>query len=460
MTQIAMNPNAAEAFESYVIKDGVKVVERFFDLPLDYSHPEGETIRVFARHLIPQSKAKTPEEEDKLPFLLYLQGGPGFEVELQGSSGFAGELHERGYQTLWLDPRGTGHSSHISPETLPARLATDQAKADYLKHFRADSIVRDCEAIRKIMLGHKRDPEDRKWTILGQSFGGFCAITYLSFFPEGLKEVFMTGGLACLDECPDRLYASQIPILRKRNDIYYNKYPQDIKRVRDILSYLESNDVRLPNGGRLSVSRWLQLGIQFGATGGIDRIHQIVFRVTNDLELYGRMTFKTLQGLESQYTFDGNPIYAILHEPIYCQGRAPRWSAARTIAQHPEFSWSHVKGLADTEPIYFYGEMVFPDVFDDFVNLRPLKGAAEILAHDDSWGELYDIEQLRRNQVKVTAASYINDLYVTFDIAQETASIIKGTEQYITNQQVHDGLRIHSKEVIQHLFTISKREYD
>ncbi|KAJ7099498.1 alpha/beta-hydrolase [Mycena belliarum] len=451
--------NKSQTLESYTTKDDIKVVERFFDLPLDYANPSGEKIRLFARNLIPKNKAKTAEEEATLPYLLYLQGGPGFECQLQGSSGFAGEIHEQGYQTLWLDQRGTGLSTHISPETLPARLVTDQDKADYLKHFRADSIVKDCEEIRKILLGHKPNPEDRKWTLMGQSFGGFCAITYLSFFPDGLKEVFLTGGLAPLDESPDRVYTSLIPILRKRNESYYHKYPQDIKRVRDILAYLEANNVTLPNGGRLTVSRWLQLGIRFGATGGMDQIHQSVLRVTNDLELFGKLSFKTLQTLEAKYTFDGNPIYAILHEPIYCQGKASKWSAARTVAKHPEFSWAHVKTLADTEPIYFYGEMVLPDAFDDFVNLRPLKGAAEILANDSSWGPLYDLEQLRKNEVKVTAATYFQDMYVEFGLAQETASIIKNTEQYITNQLFHDGIQADPKDVMKRLFQISKREY-
>ncbi|KAJ6631499.1 alpha/beta-hydrolase [Mycena sp. CBHHK59/15] len=458
MTQ--MKPSSSEVLESYMNKDGIKVVERFFDLPLDYANPSGEKIRVFARNLIPKSKAKTLEDEDKLPYLVFLQGGPGFEVALQGSSGFSGEIHEQGYQTLWLDPRGTGLSTHISPETLPSRLATDQDKADYLKHFRADSIVKDCEEIRKILIGDKPNPEDRKWTIMGQSFGGFCAINYLSFFPSGLKEVFMTGGLAPLDESPDRVYASLIPIVSERNAIYYRKYPQDIKRVRNILSYLEDNQVMLPNGGYLTVSRWQQLGINFGMSGGIDSIHQLVLRATNDLELFGKMTFKTLQMLESKYTFDGNPIYAILHEPVYCQGKAPRWSAARTVAKHPQFSWAHVKSLADTEPVYFYGEMVFPDAFDDYVNLRPLKGAAEILANDSSWGPLYDLEQLRKNEVKVTAATYFYDMYVEFGLAQETASVIKNTEQYITNQLFHNGITADAKDVMKRLFQISKREYD
>jgi hypothetical protein len=48
---------------------------------------------------------------------------------------------------------------------------------------------------------------------------------------------------------------------------------------------------------------------------------------------------------------------------------------------------------------------IFPDMFDDYSNLRPLKGAAEILAKDAAWGQLYDVDQLARNNVKVTTAT-------------------------------------------------------
>lgn len=34
--------------------------------------------------------------------------------------------------------------------------------------------VRDCEAIRKTLV------RNDKWTVVGQSYGGFCATTYLS----------------------------------------------------------------------------------------------------------------------------------------------------------------------------------------------------------------------------------------------------------------------------------------
>ncbi|KAK7472372.1 hypothetical protein VKT23_000489 [Stygiomarasmius scandens] len=389
------------------------------------------------------------------------QGGPGFEVGLMGSSGFAGEIHEQGYQTLWLDPRGTGLSTPITPDTLPPRLKTDQDIANYFKLFRADNIVKDCEAIRKILLGNKEKEEDQKWTIMGQSFGGFCAITYLSFHSEGLKEIFITGGLASLGDYPDPNYEATIRKVMQRNEIYYIKYPRDKKRVRDICAFLEANKTVLPNGGALSVRRFQQLGLDFGMQGGIDRVHQMVFRASNDLELFGKISYKTLQTIEQSQGFDGNPIYAILHEPLYCQGKAPRWSADRVVKKYPQFfSWNHVKTLADTEPIYFTGEMIFPDMFDDYANLRPLKGAAEILAHDDSWGPLYNLEQLSKNEVKVTAATYYNDMYVPFDMSQDTASKIKNTEQYITNQLVHSGIREDPKDLMKKLFMLSKREYD
>ncbi|EIM83989.1 alpha/beta-hydrolase [Stereum hirsutum FP-91666 SS1] len=446
------------SLETYFIKDDIKVIERFFEVPLDHSHPEGEKIQVFARNLIPRNKAKTKDDEEKLPYLLFLQGGPGFELGLQGSSGFAGEIHSEGYQTLWLDQRGTGLSTAISADMLASK--SDDEKAAYLKHFRADSIVKDCELIRQTLLGHKEKPEDRKWTIMGQSFGGFCAINYLSFYSDGLKEVFLTGGLAPLVDSPDLVYEALIKKVVKRNQVYYHKYPQDVKRVRDIMSYLERNDVRLPNNGRLTPSRWQQLGIDFGMRGGIDRVHQLVFRASNDLVVFKSIAYKTLQIIQGKQDYDGNPLYAIMHESIYCQRKASNWSAQRVVNEHPQFLWQHVRCLADIVPVYFYGEMIFPDMFDNYSNLRPLKEAAMIIAKDESWGPLYDMDQLAKNEVKVTAATYMEDMYVDFGLAQDTAAKIGNVEQFITNQMFHDALRVDSKEVVKKLFVLSKREND
>lgn len=54
---------------------------------------------------------------------------------------------------------------------------------------------------------------------------------------------------------------------------------------------------------------------------------------------------------------------------------------------------------------------------------------------------------------------YIDDMYVEFGLAQETAGKVAYTEQFVTNQMFHDGLRKHTKDVVGKLFELSKREY-
>ncbi|KAJ6589969.1 alpha/beta-hydrolase [Mycena vulgaris] len=398
--------------ESYTNTDGLKVMERFFNVPLDYANPS-EKIRIFAQTRIPKSKARTVEDEEKLPYFVFLGGGPGFEFRLDGNPGFVAEIHNQGFKTLWMDPRGTGLSTHTSCESLPSRLVTDQDKANYLKHFRADSIVKDCEEIRKVLLGDKPDAEDQKWTIMGSSFGGFCAITYLSFFPSGLKEVFLSAGLPPLVGNPDRVYASLLPndaaILKKRNQMYYDKYPQDIKRVASI-EYIAS----------LSISQWFWY---------LCHPAELVFRVANDLETIGKITYKTLQLPRSE------------------MGRSPSGGAGPTIFMGAR------QGSSQNRTHSLLWRNGFPETFDGFVNLRPLKGVAEILANDSSWAALYDVEQLKKNEVRVSAATYVE-----FCLVQETALTIKNTEQYITNQLLHDGIYADGTEVMKRLFRVARRE--
>ena len=93
-----------------------------------------------------------------------------------------------------LGLEGTGLSSTVTAQTLSA-IGGSAEQAEFLKYFRADSIgksldttcyyvaqpwvVKDCEAIRK-KLTEDYPREQKKWSILGQSFGGFCCVNYLS----------------------------------------------------------------------------------------------------------------------------------------------------------------------------------------------------------------------------------------------------------------------------------------
>ena len=55
--------------------------------------------------------------------------------------------------------------------------------------------------------------------------------------------------------------------VRERNKAYYEKYEEDIRRVRDIVNHLIENPVTLPSGGHMSILRFRQLGIVFGYHG-------------------------------------------------------------------------------------------------------------------------------------------------------------------------------------------------
>lgn len=243
-------------------------------MPRDYSNPSLGNIQLFARSCLkatnPLAPYATPEEEKKsiqLPWLVYLQGGPGFECRAPQNVPFTQTLLDKGYRLLFLDQRGTGLSNAISASTLQLR-GDEAVQANYLKSFRADSIVQDCEAVRKALTADYPE-EKRKWSVMGQSFGGFCATTYLSFYPEGLREVFLFGGLPPMVKGPDDVYERLFKRVWLRNEDYYRKFPEDVERVKRIVKFLGkfgTETVRVGDG-YLSARRFLQLGIEFGRHG-------------------------------------------------------------------------------------------------------------------------------------------------------------------------------------------------
>ena len=186
-----------------------------------------------------------------------------------------GRCSNVGYQVLCLDQRGAGLSSPLTSSTLNLQ-GDDKAQAEYMKAFRADSIVKDCEAVRTALTSDL--PENKKkWSIMGQSFGGFCCVTYLSFFPDSLREAFIFGGLPPLVPHPDEVYRKTFQKLIARNEVYYNKYPEDVQRVQRICKYLQhSGNTTVSDTsseGYLTARRFMALGLHFGFHGGLDSIH-------------------------------------------------------------------------------------------------------------------------------------------------------------------------------------------
>ncbi|RFU36051.1 hypothetical protein B7463_g257, partial [Scytalidium lignicola] len=447
---------------SHLLPGKLSVSELLFEVPKDYSNPGSGTIQLFARSVTQHEKPIVPSTEEdarkksQKPWFVYLQGGPGNSCPPPQNSPITKVVLEKGYQMLYLDQRGTGLSTPISAATL-ALQGDVHRQADYLKHFRADNIVRDCEAIRKTLTADY-PPELKKWTIFGQSFGGFCVLTYLSKAPQGLREAFSTGGMAPVGKTAEQVYQATYKNVIERNKAYYAKYPEDIDRVHDLVRYIKNcGGIDLPSGGHLTVRGFLTLGRDFGMSGGLDRVHDLVFRMMNDKQQFSFITRPTLIALESAITFDEAVLFAVLHEAIYCEGKASNWAADRVGKSLTEYKWlsaSPPSPYSIPEKLYFSGEMIYPFMFDFSKELIKLRGPAETIAKYPNWPDLYDEWQLARNEVPLYAASYIDDMYVDFGLAQETARKVKNCKQYITNTMYHDGVRTKTDEVLKELFAL------
>jgi len=399
---------------------GLHVRDHVVTVPLDWSKPDGRTIEVFAREVVDPAR-----KDEKLPLLCFLQGGPGGKSPRPTKSSppwLARAL--KTHRILLPDQRGTGRSTPVDAATIAG--FDGEAGADYLACFRADSIVDDLEHLRKTIFGGAR------WQTLGQSYGGFLTLTYLSRAPEGLSACYVAGGLPGLDPSAEAVYRHTYPRVRAKNEIFYKRYPDDRALVARIADFLDANVVRLPDGDRLSVRRFQSLGLDFGMGPGFENIHWLLDEA---FAAPDRLSDQFLGALMHATAYSGNPLFAAIHEAIYGEGEgATEWAAGRVLAEFPEFD-------AKARPLLFTGEMIYPWMFEEIALLKPFRAAAEALARRPRHGRLYDRARLAANAVPVSAVVYFDDMYVDAGLSLATARTVGNLDAWVTNEFEHDGIR-------------------
>lgn len=409
---------------------GVTVVEHTLELPLDRADTSRGTIPVFARELI-------ADGGEQRPYLVYLQGGPGSASPRQGNpnDGWIGRAL-KDFRVLLLDQRGTGRSNPLDQLTLSA-FETDAERAEYLTHFRADSIVADAEDFRA-ELG------SGPWYVLGQSYGGFCATTYLSFAPEGLAGVYITGGLPGVGQRLDDIYRATYRQTIARTRTYLERYP-DAELIEEIARHLAGTEEFLPTGERLSERRFRTLGMGLGTQTAFDALHFLLEDPFVTVRGTRRLSMPFLTRVGDQLSFAARPLYALMHETIYGDGpgTATAWAAERI---RDEFAGELV----------FTGEHIYPWQFEEDPALIPLQGTAEILAAKDDWGPLYDEAALAKGDVPVTAAVYAEDMFVPTEYSLALADTL-GARVWLTNEYQHDGLRASGGKVFDRLISLARQ---
>ncbi len=400
---------------------GFVLTDHVVEVPLDHTTPgDGRTIEVFAREVVGAGRA-----DQDLPWLLFLQGGPGGKSPRPGDGDGDGWLAAvtRTHRVLLLDQRGTGRSTPLTGRAVAGWSDADIAA--YLRLMRADSIVRDAELLRERVTG------GRPWETLGQSYGGWVTMTYLSLAPEGLAACYVTSGLPGLTATADDVYARTYPRVAGKNAEFYARYPDDVALVRRIADHLDAHVVELPDGDRLTTRRLRRLGSEFGMSYGFERIHWLLDEAWHGSELSDVF----LAGVQSLTGHVDGPLFP-LQEYIYGQpgSGASAWAAERAMSEHPDFA-------EDRDPLLLTGEMFYPWMFEEVRALRPFRGAAELLSAYDDWGPLYDLDRLAANEVPVFAAVYHDDMYVDAQLQLDTARHVRNVRAWVTNEYEHDGLR-------------------
>ena len=397
------------------------VVDHSLTLPLDHEHPGGETIEVFAREIA------APDGGDR-PYLLFLQGGPGQEAPRPTRFPLSPAWLDRAlrdHRVVMLDQRGTGRSTpYGAPGADPA------ADVERLRHFRADAIVRDAEALRE-HLGAQR------WSLLGQSFGGFCALHYLCAAPASLREVYITGGLPPVGRPVDDVYAATFDAMRRLDQRYHRRFPEDRERLARLLDRCDSGEVRTPDGAPVSRRLLRTIGHHLGMDGGAENVHHLLERdPTSPAFRYD---------LAAMLPFGArNPLYAVLHESSYADGGRTRWSAERV--QPDDFGG---------DSLLLTGEHLFPWHFEDPPDLRPHRDVAAVLA-DHDWPRLYDAGRLAQVDVPCAAAIYADDPYVPRAFSEQTADLLPGMQRWLTDEYLHNGLRTSGDRILDRLIDLAR----
>ncbi|WP_285723966.1 alpha/beta fold hydrolase [Psychromicrobium xiongbiense] len=426
-----------------ISRDGFIFLEHRISVPLDHHSAERDPahIEIFAREIV----VAGAEHEDR-PTLLWFNGGPGHASERPGiPSGWLGRALEE-YRVILLDQRGTGRSSAVNHRTLPH--GSIQEQSDYLTLFRADSIVRDAECLRSMLIG------ERRWSVLGQSFGGFCALSYLSLAPSGLDAVMITGGIPDLHHDARHIYRATFMQTAVRNREFFATYPEDRQRVRELVAHLRLSDERLPTGERLSPERFLSLGILLGTKNGFDQLHYLLenawlpenARAGVGAGLPPTLSESFLVDAGAVLSFAKNPLYAVLHEAIYADHAPTGWAAQSVREELPEFAEATYSDSTDStgddgDDVLFTGEMIFPWQFEQDPALTSLREVAEHLARRTDWPPLYDTAKLAANTVPAAAIVYTQDMFVPAEGSRQTATGVGNLRVIESDQYQHDGIR-------------------
>ncbi len=395
---------------------GLLTRDHHLTVPLDRSGngdrlPDGRaTMTIYAREIA----LVADRDPTAKPPLVFLQGGPGFEAPRPSPDaglGWIGAILEH-HRLILIDQRGTGASTPIDRPDAGGDAA---GTARLLTHLRADEIVEDCEDLRRA-LGLER------WSVLGQSFGGFCVTRYLSAHAQSLEHVYFTGGLPAVDRGIEDVYVLTYEAMRAKSEDFYARHPADRDRMADLMERAARGDLLTPTGKPISPARLRSIGVVLGASGGVDSLHHLLEADPDSM----RLRHDLVAALPFQAR---NPLYPVLLDSCWANGGVTAWAAEGALPA--DFH---------ADPTLLTGEHVTRTHLAEDPLLAPWLPVAQALAEHE-WPRLYDEAALRSAQVPGAAAVYARDVFVPMNCSLATAALMPRLRTWVTSEYEHNGSR-------------------
>lgn len=251
--------------------------------------------------------------------------------------------------------------------------------------------------------------------------------------------MLITGGLAPIGHTAEEIYATTFDLMRERSARFYDRFPADRDRMRDLIELCAAGEIRTPAGDVVTPDWFRSIGHCLGAQPGQETLHYLLHRDPKSPAF--------AHDLRALFPFHGrNPLYYVLHESSMADGVTTGWASARV--QPDDFR---------DDLTLFTGEHPYPWMAEVDSELRPYADVANILA-DVAWPQLYDPDQLAQNTVPVAATAYTTDVYVPLDFARETAAMVRGLRPWITSEFEHNGLRASGDRVLDRLIALTRDE--
>ena len=295
-------------------------------VPIDYSHPEGETLKLAVLRVVADGSAK------RIGSLVVNPGGPGGSGVryARAADAIVTKTVRAAYDIVGFDPRGVASSSPIKclndreldsflgGDPTPDTKAEEQQLADVARAF-ADK----CKANGGPLLGHVSTIEaakdmdvlraalgETKLDYLGKSYGTFLGATYADLFPTKVGRFVLDGaidpnltssqvneGQAVGFETATRAYVQDC--VRRGGCPLGSSLDSGMQKLRDFLKSLDSQPLPLNDPQVKALTEgWGSLGIAVAMY---------------DQTMWGQLT----EALRQAFAGDAGPLMALADTYAY-----------------------------------------------------------------------------------------------------------------------------------------------